>query len=199
MNYYEKYLKYKQKYLELKGAGGDNTLKERKNQQNQQNKQIKTIYQLLPHEWKNSRYSVNDFVSIGKTAAELKLAKFSLSDLKTDFNIIQLKAAGFNASDFFQANFNANELKYIFTASELKAAGYKASDIKSAGYRLVDFQGTPILKELRIDTSSVKALKDAGFSSYEILENDPKLKNQRKEFTDAGFTEEELTNLKFSA
>ncbi len=53
------------------------------------------------------------------------------------------------------------------------------------------------MKQFKIDTSSVKALKDAGFSASEINEYSSKF--QRKKFTDAGFTEEELGNLNFSA
>ena len=128
-------------------------------------------------------------VAAGFTASELKEADFTAS---------QLKAAGFTASQLKAAGFNASQLKEAkFTALELQAGGFNAFEIKAGGYRLIDFQGTSLLKDLGIVKSTVEALKAAGFSAGEIIENDPKL--TKIEFVNAGFTDRERENLNFSS
>lgn len=156
----------------------------------------KSIYDLVQKEWKKSGYSVENFISIYKTADQLRTAGFSLSDLKPYFDASTLKEAGFSASEFFQANYKASELKAAgFSAYVLKTVGFNASQIKDAGYRLIEFIGTTILTELRIDDTTVKGLKDAGFSASEINEYSSKF--PRQDFIDAGFTESELQNFIF--
>jgi hypothetical protein len=237
MNYYKKYLKYKQKYLELKGAGSpppnkttlqnlrDNGInyyfeyfKEKLNEivSNFKKSHEEKLPRLTPFEnldgskilklkagtsyLKKLGYSayylitylyhnLSELVEGGFTASQLKAAGFTAS---------QLKAAGFKAYQLKEAKFTASQLKEAtFTALELQAGGFNASEIKAGGYRLIDFQGTSLLKDLGIDKPTVEALKAAGFSAGEIIENDPKL--TKIEFVNAGFTDRERENLNFSS
>jgi hypothetical protein len=148
---------------------------------------------------KNLGYPASYLKTLSHNFSELVAAGFTASELKAaDFTASQLKAAGFTASQLKDASFNASQLKEAkFTALELQAVGFNASQIKAGGYRLIDFRGTSLLKDLGIDKPTVEALKAAGFSADEIIENDPKL--TKIEFVNAGFTDSEREKLKFSS
>ena len=51
---------------------------------------------------------------------ELKAAGFSVGDLKSEFNLASLKSAGFDFSDLVSAGFSAAELTAVGFASEVK-------------------------------------------------------------------------------
>ena len=199
MNYYEKYLKYKQKYLELKGAGvNDSKPKDQfsniRNNKNLSNEFFRIqFYNILAgrkyqslepkfnaRELKQRGFTADDLIKLGFDNYDLKTTGYNASELKflgakilleLGFTIQQLKEAGYLALELKTTGVTVQQLKDAgFTVNELYKADVKFTDMKQAGYTVSDFKSNEMMTPTLI--------KSLGFNKKEAL--------------DGGYTEDEL-------
>ena len=163
MNYKDKYLKYKKKYLDLKKISGGSV----KNS----NEQLISLINSKSKNDLNDEISYNDFInyflqfnkdpSIDDKLEKLKDKNFNLDDLNNSklFTLKQLVDSNiFKAEDWI--NFSnlenvKNDVKDKINVQYFKEGNQSAYKIKEAGYNLKE------LKEAGFDLNS---LYDAGFS-----------------------------------
>ena len=162
-NYYTKYLKYKNKYIELKKQHGGVvgtwpcalSILPMSIWDNLQN--YNCNYEAILKKFPKLQLSYNDFLinrdSNGK--------QIEVKDFKSrKFPAKVLKEAGFPASELKTAGYTLDELKIAgYTLSELNKAGFSLKDLKIAGSSLI---------ELRKLAGSLIDLKDAGFTAMDF-------------------------------
>ena len=174
MSYHKKYLKYKNKYLELKYQTGGNL-----------------DCSFLIHNLSNAKLArdrkcpdnvIKKFDP--KVLLDAGYTKEKISNLGlTGFTAQEIKNAGFTAKGLKEAGFTAKEIKDTgFTVLQLKEAGFTAKGLKEAGFTakgLIENGLTAFTaKQLKEGGFTAKELKDAGFSAFQLKE--------------AGFTLKEL-------
>jgi hypothetical protein len=214
MNYYEKYLKYKQKYLELKGAGNISgpVLNKDKSKQIQTFDELKNK-SLQNHEFKTNFWSIlhqqkknyQDYIPLPFNARILKEKGFTARELinQLNFNILNLKDAGFTANDFTLIIKELIEAKH--TIDKLIRDGYDLSDFRLIGAKYFYKNGVTVSQlkiagfnanELKTADISNQQLKDAGFNASELKFLGAKtlidLGFTIKQLKDANFTVEDL-------
>ena len=112
---------------------------------------------------------------------KLRLAGFSIEELKEEFTVGQLRLAGFSPMEITNAGFTLEMIKLSNTTTvvELKAAGYTATEMRRAHYTALQMIGAnytvPEMKlagytaaQLRYAKYPVAELVAAGFTAVEL-------------------------------
>jgi len=148
--YYTKYLKYKNKYLELKGGGNEAELRE-----------------LLRKE-----IPLADIIKLKKySLKELKKVDVSLDDLLKLTEIIaisELLKAGYTTYDFTLLKVPASKLVGLISLHDLLMARYTPKELKDAGVSLRDMMDERFKVGRPTIVLKVSDLLDAGFTEKEL-------------------------------
>ena len=210
-NYYTKYLKYKNKYLELKritekelvgGVVGESSCilsffsTSIWNNLQKYNCNYEDIKKKFPNEI--LKFSYNEFLQSNKGRVDRKIEVSDLKDRgfpadvlkKAGFPLSELNKAGFSLIDLKEAGFSAINLRTLnVSLSDLKEAGFSATDLKNVGF--------DIYMLMCIFTND--ELKEAGFTTNKTnpdryLEIGRKVCNKinAKVLKDEGYTVDEL-------
>ena len=167
MNYKEKYIKYKIKYLELKtveqsgGGSVEDFLKASKK---------------IPHKWKKIKqlddYDINNFLEI--KLKKLKNSKYKITVINKDIHPeYKLKEISFYV--------DKDELLYVDgEKNKIKKRGFLFPVSKKKHIVTIDTENSPYLKIDALVISEDEGLLDIGLQTKIELENEKSIKKKKK-------------------
>ena len=221
-NYYTKYLKYKNKYLELKGGNLSEIIKLKQSKTTLKEiilRGFKNITELMEAGFTKNDFfelglnygnssnffqsqgiTVKNFMDVGFTLKEMLFCGILLQDLKEHGMSIKQLKEGFTDPPI--ENWQLSNMGY--TAKEFKDAdisllglGFNLNELKDAGINNVDLRNLYkifdcTIKKLKEAGFTIDKLKEAGFTAKELYLAD----TSPQILKDVGFTVQELVELK---
>lgn len=152
-----------------------------------------------------------DFTKFGKQPAgprsveeikQLKAAGKTISQLKNDRFLHNLKDIGYTAKDLKDGGYTAKDLKDAgYTVSDIARAYFTPNELKSAGYTAKEMLDTLTfsVKELKAAGFTLKEMKD-GITSWGTLRGEIRALNYTlREVKEAGYTKQDAQGFGFSA